>query len=193
MKLGFGNMTKKKPVEEPGKVVIPKEISDDQLRFCSSSEKELCLSVKEKLAFLSGNTEKSIDELSKRLCVKEELQKAYLNKNFKAVKEYFQKPTLTKKPVFSNVLSSKMESVQSVNEVGFEDEPVDDWEDFEVTEDDSKTNQKIKIKLVIVEISHTKKEQNIRKFLSPLASITGQSPQFGMVSELILTSSFIQR
>ena len=43
-----------------------------------------------------------------------------------------------------------------------------------------KENQKIKIKLIIVEISHTKKEQNIRKFLSPIATTLGKNPQFGM-------------
>jgi len=68
-------------------------------------------------------------------------------------------------------------TIQEQGELDFEG---DEFEDFEVTDEDIKTNQKIKIKLVIVEISHTKKEQNIRKFLSPLASLTGQSPQFGM-------------
>lgn len=187
-KKGFGNLTKKvetkKDLEkEEKKIEIPKEIIKEQELFQKTSEKEMILTIKEKLSFLQGNTEKSLEELSRRLCVKEELQKAYLNKNFKAVKEYFSKPLskTDKKPIFSNLISSKMDNLSSTSQepvdVDFED---DQFEDFEVSEEDIKTNQKIKIKLVIVEISHTKKEQNIRKFLSPLASLTGQSPQFGM-------------
>lgn len=181
------NFSKKSQKEDTSttdvKVEIPKEILKEQDLFKNTSEKEMILTIKEKLSFLQGNTEKSLEDLSRRLCVKEELQKAYLNKNFKAVKEYFSTPNskTVKKPIFSNLISSKMENLSSTSQ-----EPVDldfeenEFDDFEVSEEDIKTNQKIKIKLVIVEISHTKKEQNIRKFLSPLASLTGQSPQFGM-------------
>jgi len=83
----------------------------------------------------------------------------------------------------SSLLSSKMETMSSTSggpEITIDDEELDQYEDFEVTEEDGKTNQKLKIKLVIVEISHTQKEKNIRSFLSPLASMFGQSPQFGM-------------
>ena len=56
--MGFGNMGKKHTEQktEPGKVEIPKEILSEQKKYTDASEKEMVLSVKEKLSFFLSST-----------------------------------------------------------------------------------------------------------------------------------------
>jgi hypothetical protein len=82
--------------------------------------------------------------------------------------------------MFSSVGSSNIPTSTIDDPQQEEDDEIYSDFDKEDLVTDFKVNQKIKIKLIIVEISHTKKEQNIRKFLSPLATTFGKNPQFGM-------------
>jgi hypothetical protein len=104
----------------------------------------------------------------------------------KAAREYFystpdlDKSKQKKTGMFSSVGSSNIPTSTIDDSQQEEDDEIYTDFDKEDLVTDFKVNQKIKIKLIIVEISHTKKEQNIRKFLSPLATTFGKNPQFGM-------------
>jgi len=79
-------------------------------------------------------------------------------------------------------MESKLESLQS--DVFEEEETAPDDTDFESNL--QKTNEKLKIKLVITEISQTKKDKDLRKLLSPFASAFNLSPQFGMFHSALI-------
>ena len=70
---------------------------------------------------------------------------------------------------------------QSISQNQQEDEEEIHFE--ETDELFSKTNEKIKIKLVITEIAKNNKDKTIRKILSPFASTFDLSPQCGKKNE----------
>ena len=112
-------------------------------------------------------------------------KKDYLNKDFKAVKDYFQiLESKEKHNIFEStsttILDSKSESLNSnQKEFNLEGEEEEEIE-FPKNLEELKTNEKIKIKLVITEIHHTQNERNLRKICSPFANILNLSPEFGM-------------
>jgi hypothetical protein len=85
------NFFKKKSTEiiQESDPVLSKEILKEKERFEKMDPLEKIYLVKEKLTFLQGSTNKSVEELAKRLCDKEELKKAYLNKDFKGKEKFF--------------------------------------------------------------------------------------------------------
>lgn len=119
---------------------------------------------------------KTLEDYAKKLCYEEDLKNNYLNKDSEVVTKYFNMLPKKKKELFVSPNESNIESIQS-GELE-EDDIVPEKGDFDNLQ---KTNEKLKIKLVITEISQNKKEKDLRKLLSPFASAFNVSPQFGMV------------
>jgi uncharacterized lipoprotein YddW (UPF0748 family) len=93
------------------------------------------------------------------------------------VKEYFQILEIKEnKNLFESQNTSKIESFQMK-----EDDEEEIEKEIEFPEDlqTLKTNEKIKIKLVITEIHQTENERVLRKICSPFASAFNLSPEFG--------------
>lgn len=121
-----------------------------------------------------GNTENI-----ENLCTENGMKKTYLNKDFKSVIEYFRTFKPTKEKGFFQSTESNLESDSTSNSVEIEQEEKE-LEKLEELSKYSKTNEKVKIKLIISEISKSTPEKNLRKFLSPFASTLNLSPQFGI-------------
>ena len=89
MKKGFGNLVKKKDTSsaslDDNEPKLSKEVLQEKEKFQKMDPLEKVYLVKEKLNFLQGSASKSVEELAKRLCDKDELKKAYLNKDFKGI------------------------------------------------------------------------------------------------------------
>ncbi|KAG2377475.1 hypothetical protein C9374_009386 [Naegleria lovaniensis] len=109
------------------------------------------------------------------------IKKAYLNKEFTAIKKLFSSMRNVKK---MGALSSALSSTASdytKSECNLERLP----EDIEIAERESKLlstrfKDTIKVKLVIAEIAKNKKERTMRRLLSPIMSSISASPQFGL-------------
>lgn len=177
-----GVFGKKKP--ETKAVVISERTKKEQEKLKSMKEEEILKIVREKVADAFGDTnvdKSTLDEYAKKLCLESELKGIYFSKDSEVVTKYFNMLPKKKKEMFvSGMESTTLESLKS-DEV--EENETPDKGDFESLQ---KTNEKLKIKLVITEVSHNKKEKDLRKLLSPFASAFNVSPQFGMVRNSLI-------
>jgi hypothetical protein len=123
--------------------------------------------------------EKKVIQVSQKLASPKGIQEAYLNKNFKQVLDYFQ--TIPKKEKKDFLVSGIQSDVNGVSGSQEQEE-----EDFVLEKEDlenlTKTNEKLKIKLVITEIAKSQKEKSLRKLLSPVASTLNIGPKCGKSS-----------
>jgi hypothetical protein len=170
--------------------IISEKVKNDMEELSKKTEDERIQIVFEKLLNSSKYNVSSVDlkkvrTMSKNLSLEESLKesknynlkKDYLNKDFKAVKEYFQILEIKEnKNLFESQNTSKIESFQIEKEEEKEEEKEIEFpEDLQIL----KTNEKIKIKLVITEIHQTENERVLRKLCSPFASAFNLSPEFG--------------
>jgi hypothetical protein len=120
--------------------------------------------------------ENAMDQLTLNLSTMDGLKSTYLNKDFKAVADYFKtiKSMRSKVPLTS--IGDSNTGSNTIETIG-EDEEIDD--DLDIISK-CKVNQKIKVKLIITEIAHEERDRNVRKILSPFASALGLSPRYGM-------------
>eukprot|EP01080_Neovahlkampfia_damariscottae_P001184 gene1184-10698_t len=165
------------PIDENKKIKL--KIEKDKKEFQQLKDFEKLEFVKEKIITASREDPKNVDHkklsnVATKLAEEEGIKEAYLNKNFKSAMEYFQ--TIPKENKRSTLVSGIESTPQSISQQNDDDEE----EIFEDSELFSKTNEKIKIKLVITEIAKTNKDKTIRKILSPFASTFDLSPQCGM-------------
>jgi site-specific recombinase XerC len=163
------------------------KIEKDKYNFNLLSPTERTEKVKEKIIKASREDPKNVDEkklqkVAAKLAEEEGIKEAYLNKSFKSAMEYFQMVPKEKK--IRSSLISEVESIPSSDS-----KHMDEDEDEEIFEDNSdiflKTNEKIKIKLVITEIAKNNKDKTIRKILSPFASTFDISPQCGKKTKFL--------
>jgi hypothetical protein len=151
------------------KKVEVKEVKDkfekEKKIFNSMTEEEKYLAVLEKLyekdkTINKGETQ---EESAKYLCDIDGLKKTYLNPNFKATLDYFN--TIPKKKNFLSSISEETSSTQK-------DEEIEEIERYEQVEEiqNIKTNEKLKIKIVLTENVRNEKGKTLRKVLSPFIS-----------------------
>lgn len=122
-----------------------------------------------------------LKEYADNLGTVEGIKKAYLNKEFTAIKKLFSSMRSMKK---MGALSSALSSTASdytKSECHLERLP----DDIEIAERESsllpaRFKDTIKVKLVIAEIAKNKKERTMRRLLSPIMSSISASPQFGL-------------
>jgi hypothetical protein len=182
LKGAFGKKTttsKTENVDENKKKKL--KIEKDKYNFNLLSPTERTEHVKEKIINASREDPKNVDEIklgkvAAKLAEEDGIKEAYLNKSFKSAMEYFQMVPKEKKR--KSTLISGVESIPTSDSKNMEEE-----EEEEIFEDEPdiflKTNEKIKIKLVITEIAKNNKDKTIRKILSPFASTFDISPQCG--------------
>jgi len=131
--------------------------------------------------------QEELREWAKSLCVESELKEWYLNPEFAATKQTFDKlEKLNAKIVNANekkggVLESSKSSVETRKDEDFNDIDFD----FDSIENESekafmKVGKEVKIKLVIAEICKSDAQKAIRKMLSPVLTKIDSQQQFGM-------------
>eukprot|EP01080_Neovahlkampfia_damariscottae_P001200 gene1200-10714_t len=175
----LGKKKSKTELSDPSKNE-KKKIMEDKKRLSELDISEKMNLVQKKIQNATGSEvpEKTLVDFSKNLSTPEGIQEAYLNKNFKNALEYFQ--TIPKQKEKQNYLVSGVESevLNSISEgQQIEEDEIYSKEDEEIL---MKTNEKLKIKLVITEIAKNEKERTIRKLLSPVASTLNIGPKCGM-------------
>ena len=138
-----------------------------------------------------GNIDnKTLNDFSKKLSTSEGIKTAYLNKDFQNAIEYFKSiPKEKKKKVMvSNVEIDVPESIMNED---------DEDENFSFEKEDEeflmKTNEKLKVKLVITEIAKSEKEKTLRKLLSPVASTLNIGPKCGNQKEKLNSFSNLNK
>lgn len=157
---------------------VKKRVEIEQCELLKKSDKERCEIMCRKILATSSLKREEIDEdammeLALNLCTEDGLKRSYLNKDFKAVVEYFRK---IQGPDKKNRMLSTSES-RSEEKV----ETIEETEDGLDLISLCRVNQKIKIKLVVAEIAREERDVVVRKLLSPFASVFNLSPRFGMV------------
>jgi hypothetical protein len=118
--------------------------------------------------------EEEIRAYAKNLSDPKSLKKAYLNKDFDAIKQMFNSLPTDSNSKMESFFTSKSDNLEKKEENVKEDED----EDFKFTSDTfdklsdkhDKIGDKVKVKLVIAEIAKTQSEVTARKLLSPLLS-----------------------
>ena len=142
-------------------------ILKDQLRMKEMIEDDKINILRKKIEETSKKIldQEKLTTFAQNLCIPEYLKTAYLNADFKKVLDYF-KSNYEVKTNNASILSSKQESSNIRNSfrqelIEFDEYPIEDF----------KTNEKIKIKLVLTENNRTMKEKTFRKLASPF--ITG--------------------
>jgi len=157
------------------------------------------LSDKEKIGIIIGKIRHSskrgqsmsdddLAEHARNLCDVEELKKAYLNREFKAIKKLFSSMRVQKNNMVTGAFMSNSGAEDSKNLITVlteEDLLSKIPQDIDEAEEMSKKlaaqfKETIKVKLVIAEIAKTKKEKTLRRLLSPIISSVSMAPQFGM-------------
>jgi hypothetical protein len=175
----FGN--KPKPNKKDSLQVSSKSI-EDQKKFDSLSYEEKLQIVKDKIRAYTGNKEEEMLELcAKPLFDKTELQKSYLNKNFKSTMEFF-----------SNFDKNQRGSISNS---GQQDDEVDEWDSKKVLEENEKSlryklSNKVKVKLVVTEISFSDKQKHLRKLVSPFISTFGIGPRMGLFHSALIIGPY---
>ena len=161
-----------------------KKIEEDKKRLEELNDKEKMEIIQKKMFSATGDDvpEKVLIDFSKKLSTPKGIQEAYLNKNFQNAMEYFQ--TIPKQKIKKNVLVSGVQSElpSSLSEPN-EEEEEDETFGKEEEEFLMKTNEKLKVKLVITEIAKSEKEKTLRKLLSPVASTLNIGPKCGNQKE----------
>eukprot|EP01080_Neovahlkampfia_damariscottae_P001185 gene1185-10699_t len=180
---------KKKQTQTKEKILTDKAKTEFQ-ELESMDELEAVAIVQEKVLKSSNLSINDIDlkklkQMAKNLALKEDIKKAYINKDFKSVIDFFK--------IVPNVQEkNKLLSSNSTGEsLSLNDENFDDMDDMLLIEKLEKQpqvqiNEKLKIKLVITEVSHTPKERQLRKILSPVASSFNLTPEFGLFHSAII-------
>lgn len=191
-------MFSKKKKKEPS---INKEVQLERKKemeiLKQLSTKERIEKLKLKILLSSGTSIEDVDEdklteCAKNLSLEDNLKTSYLNKDFQAVKEMFGNiPEETTKKQKSKLFESSQEptSQQKLSSQGINNqETLVDLEEIEKEEKSSqfKIRDKIKIKLIISEISHSKKDKRLRSLLSPFITALGVGPQFGIFHSALI-------
>lgn len=164
------------------KVTFTEKQKEDYEKVKNMDDEVKLKIVKDKVMKNSDTSPKKLDDFCKNLYNEESIMKTYLNKDHKELKEYFNMISSTKKGVFDSVNTvSKSESVSSEKKEDLALDFDDDIGDLEL-----KTNEKLKIKLVITEVAKTKKAKDLRQVLSPFASALNINPKFGMFHSALI-------
>jgi hypothetical protein len=157
-----------------------KKVEEERKKLSEMSETEQFTIIKEKILKASNGevNEKKFFQIAHGLASEKGVQQAYLNKNFQTTLDYFSTiPKSEKEKTFvSGVIQSEV-PISGSNEQQ-EEELVIEQEDMENL---IKTNEKLKIKLVITEIAKSEKEKSLRKLLSPVASTLNIGPKCGKI------------
>jgi hypothetical protein len=162
--------------------ILSEKATKELEKMENMDEKEIVLHVQEKILKSSNLSVTDIDlkklrQMAKNLAFKDDIKAAYINKDFKSVIDFFKILPETKKD--SSFLSSK----STGESLTLNDENFDEMDEILQLEQSEKQqieiNEKLKIKLIITEVSHTPKERTVRKILSPFASTLNLSPEFG--------------
>lgn len=164
---------KDKKIQTINTDLITQKAKDDQKKCDSMSNDEKLKVVKQKLKEYTGNTgnfkfiyqidDEELEECAIPLCSKKHLQEQYLNKNFKSALDYFNSKNIKVEE------DEKKEETEEIKELVRMD-----------SQNHYKIKNKIKIKLIITEITTSKSKKSLRKLISPFTTSLGLSPQFGM-------------
>jgi hypothetical protein len=159
-----------------------KKIEEEKKKMESMDSFEKMTIVQKKIHQFSEEEvdEKKVIQVSQKLATPKGIQEAYLNKNFKQALDYFQTiPMKEKKEKKEFLVSGVQSDINGVSQEEEEEEEVPiEKEDMENL---TKTNEKLKIKLVITEIAKSQKEKSLRKLLSPVASTLNIGPKCGKI------------
>jgi hypothetical protein len=154
-----------------------KKVEEERKKLAELSETEQFLVIKQKVANSSKNLdEKKLRLIAQGLSTEKGIKQSYLNKNFQTTLDYFQNIPKQKKETFVSGFQSDVPISDSQEQ---QDEDIvigkEDLEDL------IKTNEKLKIKLVITEITKSENEKNLRKLLSPVMSTLNIGPKCGKI------------
>jgi hypothetical protein len=153
-----------------------KKVEEERKKLAELSETEQFLVIKQKVANASKNLdEKKLRLIAQGLSSEKGIQQSYLNKNFQTTLDYFQSIPKQKKETFVSGIQSNV-PISDSQEQQDEEDIVIGKEDLE---DLIKTNEKLKIKLVITEITKSENEKTLRKLLSPVMSTLNIGPKCG--------------
>ena len=169
---------------------LVEKIENDKIKLSDKSNEDVLHILKEKILTAAGAKENEVqkEELYSSILKFSEvryIKKYYMNKNFVSTMKYFdleRKDKIGKNEKSHFRSHSEVKGFQSI----IDHEEKEDENHHIISKEmydelSEKVNEKIKIKIIITDQLKTRNSKNIRALTSPIASMLGLSPTYGLI------------